>query len=270
VPTRLPPSTRARDTDRTDTCATLDEALADGQLSETEHRARIDLAMESGTLADLHALIEDLQNDTALTPMSDAVELAHPIATAKGSRLGCLAVVVPVAAAVVALTFGIRSCAATEDPADLYGEAGYLNPSALREIFAAYTAETGGSTADRVVVYPDFVNFTGPAPGAPQKELSYQYRDGRLTIDDGSTARAEGITAADVATIDLQKLGGVMAGASESLNVDPIETIYLSIDADDNGTNVALYVSNEDQESGNLTVDAEGRFLSTRPFEFDE
>ncbi|WP_072805056.1 DUF1707 SHOCT-like domain-containing protein [Rhodococcoides yunnanense] len=271
MPTRLPPSTRARDKDRTDTCATLDEALADGQLSNGEHAARIDLAMEAGTLSDLHALIEDLQNESALAPMSESIELAHPLSTARSSKLGFFAVTVPLVAALIALTFGIRSCSADDDdPVSRYGESGYLNPAALSEIFDAFRAQTGSSMVDRVVVYPNNVSVDVPAAGAPQKQISFDYRDGEFAERDWSTSRTAGIVQVDLGAIDLQKVGGIVAGAPTSLNVDPVETLYLSIDADENGTSISMYASNDDQESGYLTFDADGEFLSASPFSFEE
>ena len=49
--------TRAKDSDRNDTCQILDSALADGQLSMEEHRTRVALATGAETLGDLKSLV---------------------------------------------------------------------------------------------------------------------------------------------------------------------------------------------------------------------
>ena len=63
--TRQTPGTRAKDSDRNDTCQILDSALADGQLSMEEHRTRVALATGAETLGDLKSLVSDLQTNNA-------------------------------------------------------------------------------------------------------------------------------------------------------------------------------------------------------------
>ena len=63
--TRQTPGTRAKDSDRNDTCQILDSALAYGQLSMEEHRTRVALATGAQSLGDLQSLISDLQTDNA-------------------------------------------------------------------------------------------------------------------------------------------------------------------------------------------------------------
>ena len=64
-------STRAKDSDRNDTCQILDTALSEGQLSMAEHGQRVKAATNAATLGDLKALVSDLQ--TANAP----VQLPH-------------------------------------------------------------------------------------------------------------------------------------------------------------------------------------------------
>jgi Domain of unknown function (DUF1707) len=61
VATRRTPGTRAKDSDRTDTCQVLDSALAEGQLSMEEHRQRVSAATHATTLGELWSLVTDLQ-----------------------------------------------------------------------------------------------------------------------------------------------------------------------------------------------------------------
>ena len=73
---RQTPGTRAKDSDRNDTCQILDSALADGQLSMEEHRTRVALATRAETLGDLKSLVSDLQTNNAPVQMPDARKLA--------------------------------------------------------------------------------------------------------------------------------------------------------------------------------------------------
>lgn len=59
--TRRTAGTRAKDSDRTDTCQVLDRALAEGQLSMEEHRQRVSAATNATTLGELQSLVTDLQ-----------------------------------------------------------------------------------------------------------------------------------------------------------------------------------------------------------------
>src|SRR5271168_4004255 len=57
-------TTRAKDSDRQETCKLLDDALSDGELSMEEHRQRIGTATNAVTLGDLQDLLTDLQTDS--------------------------------------------------------------------------------------------------------------------------------------------------------------------------------------------------------------
>ena len=61
--------TRAKDSDRNDTCQVLDSALAEGQLSMEEHRQRVATATNATTLGQLAELVSDLQNSNAPVKM---------------------------------------------------------------------------------------------------------------------------------------------------------------------------------------------------------
>ena len=63
--TRQTAGTRAKDSDRNDTCRILDNALSEGQLSMTEHGERVKAATNAATLGELQDLVSDLQNSNA-------------------------------------------------------------------------------------------------------------------------------------------------------------------------------------------------------------
>jgi hypothetical protein len=87
-------ATRAKDTDRQETCAVLDNALSDGELSGEEHRERVSKATNAVTLGDLRVLVSDLQGDN--TPAR--LRSAKP----KGLPSG-----IAIAALVVSVLFGM-------------------------------------------------------------------------------------------------------------------------------------------------------------------
>ena len=62
---RQTPATRAKDSDRNDTCQILDSALSEGQLSMEEHRQRVSSATHAATLGELQTLVADLQTSNA-------------------------------------------------------------------------------------------------------------------------------------------------------------------------------------------------------------
>ena len=65
--------TRAKDSDRTDTCQVLDSAFGEGQLSMEEHRQRVATATTAATLGELQSLVADLQ--TANAPVKSPSKL---------------------------------------------------------------------------------------------------------------------------------------------------------------------------------------------------
>ena len=68
--TRQTAGTRAKDSDRNNTCQVLDSALGDGQLSMEEHRQRVSRATNAATLGELQSLVDDLQTPDALQPFA--------------------------------------------------------------------------------------------------------------------------------------------------------------------------------------------------------
>ncbi len=224
--------------------------------------------MEAGTLADLHALIEDLQNETKLAPVSDAIELKHPLTTARSSKIGFFSVAVPLVAGLVALTFGIRSCSAPDDSAAL--KSGYQNPAIVADVAAALKAKTGTTVVDSMGLYDGYVVIWMPAPNAPQKQVNYTYRDGVLGDfdDDFTNTRDADEPQIDITTVDRGKAAGIVAGAAQSLNLSRIDSYNIRFSGTDNGPEVSLSAENTDKESGTLSFDPDGNFVRVSPFSF--
>lgn len=72
----------------------------------------------------------------------------------------------------------------------------------------------------------------------------------------------------DLATVDLTKAAGIIAGARESLNMSRIDSYNVSFHGSDNGPQISVSADNTDQESGTLLFDPAGNFLRVTPFSF--
>src|ERR1700712_631153 len=87
-PGRQTAGTRAKDSDRNNTCQVLDSALSDGQLSMEEHRTRVATATTAATLGDLQHLVDDLQTENAPVQMPDLSKPSRLTSAAGGVGTG--------------------------------------------------------------------------------------------------------------------------------------------------------------------------------------
>ena len=99
--TRQSISTRAKDSDRDDTCQVLDTALSEGQLSMEEHRQRVSAATNAATLGELQSLVADLQTSNAPVQLP-TLKSPKPTLAGAGWRMR-----IAVAAVLVLLGIGI-------------------------------------------------------------------------------------------------------------------------------------------------------------------
>ncbi|MGF0310583.1 MULTISPECIES: DUF1707 SHOCT-like domain-containing protein [Nocardiaceae] len=268
MPTRSAPSTRARDADRTDACATLDRARDEGQLTDAEHSVRVATALKATTLGDLHQLIEDLQGETDLAEMASWKSVTVP--GRRGRRLGLLTVVVPLIGAIVALTFGIRSCAVADDPRHQFGPAGFLELEGLERVVSVAREELGTTVVDDLSVYPDYAIYTHAVRDRPFLYTDSIYRDGSMDDFGTPSTRTPSTLTVDIEMLDLPVVAGVIAGAGVSLNLTRVDTVYLLVRDFGGGPQVSVYASNELGENGYLTTDLDGHFTSVRPFDPEE
>ena len=86
--------TRAKDSDRNSTCAALDTALAEGQLSMTEHGERVKAATTAATLGELQTLVADLQIAAPPITLSPPERRRLPVAPGWGIRAAIAGVLV--------------------------------------------------------------------------------------------------------------------------------------------------------------------------------
>ena len=256
------PSTRAKDTDRTDTCQILDMALAEGQLSMTEHAQRVKSATNAATLGELRALIADLQtaNAPVQLPSLKAPALSGTRA-AWGVRLATAGVLVLLG---VAIGWGIYG--SSRSPLNFTPDPGakpdgvapvVLTPprqlqslGGLAGLLEQMRTKFGDTTGYRLVIYPEYAVLERPDPGDDRRTLSYSYRGG---WDDPSTGpTSAGAVAVDLGGFDSKAVIGVLRGAPETLGIKPAEvkSTYLIVDPASDPTtpgavSVAVYVSSD-------------------------
>ncbi len=258
-------STRAKDSDRSDTCQILDTALAEGQLSMTEHAQRVKTATGAATLGDLRGLVSDLQTGNAPVQLPDLTrrKLAVPSSKAGwGMRAA-------IAAMLVALGVGIGwgLYGNTSSPLSVTADPGakpdgiapvVLTPPRQLQSLGGLTGlldqmrkKFGDTFGYRLVIYPEYAVLDRPDPTDDRRNFNYYYRGG--FSDPTSSAKSGDARPVDLAKFDAKAIIGVLRGAPETLGIrkaDAIKNTYLIIEPTRDPTNpdavtVSIYVSSE-------------------------
>jgi Domain of unknown function (DUF1707) len=273
VATRQTANTRAKDSDRNDTCSVLDSALADGQLSGEEHRQRVASATNAATLGELQALVNDLQ--TANSPVQ--LPNLKPTRLPSGGGWGIKAAIAGVLVLLgVGIGWGLYGN--TSSPLSFTSDPGakpdgvtpvVLTPprqlhslGGLTGLFEQMKTKFGDTTGYRMVIYPDYASLDRPDPSEERRVLSYTYRGG--WDDPSSTSKSDSARLVDLAKFDTQAIVGILRGAPETLGIKPsdVSSTYLIIDPSGDPTTpeaveISVYVSS-DFGSGSLELDPDG------------
>ncbi len=254
--------TRAKDSDRNDTCQILDTALAEGQLSMAEHGQRVKSATNAATLGELRALVGDLQ--TANAPVQLPALKATP-AVGSGVAWGIRAAV---GAVLVALGIGIGwgLYGTTSSPFSLGLDPGaqpdgvapvVLTPprqleslGGLNGLLEQMREKFGDTMGYRLVIYPDYAVLDRPDSSDSRRTLSYTYSSG--WGDPSPTTKSSDAALVDLGKFDTKAVIGVLRGAPETLNIKPseVKTTYLVIEPARDPTapdtlTISIYVSSE-------------------------
>ena len=267
-------STRAKDSDRTDTCQILDTALSEGQLSMTEHAQRVKAATSAATLGELRSLVGDLQ--TANAPVQlPTLRSPRPVRPrgALAIRLATMAVLVLLGIGIGWGLYGNSSSplSFTTDPgakSDGIAPVVLTPPKQLHSLgglsglFEQMRQRFGDTMGYRLVVYPEYASLDRPDPADDRRTLNYYYRGG---FDDPSTsAKGSDDTAVDLSAFDIKAVVGVLRGAPETLNIkaDEVKSSYLIVDPGRDPTapgtlSISIYVSS-DFGGGNITLGPDG------------
>jgi len=280
VATRQTPGTRAKDSDRNDTCQILDGALADGQLSMEEHRTRVALATGAETLGDLKSLVSDLQTNNAgvQSPSKSPSKLwALWAQRGAGSGWGMRAAVAGVLV-VLGIAIGWGLYGNTPSPLNFTSDPGaksdgitpvVLTPpkqlhslGGLTGLIEQMKQKFGETNGYRLIVYPDYASLDRPDPQDDRRQLSYTYRGG--WGDPTTSAKSDDDRLVDLGKFDIKTVVGVMRGAPETLCMKPadVKSTYLSIDPSrdpttPDGVSIDVYVSS-DFGSGYIQLAGDG------------
>ena len=281
--TRQTPGTRAKDSDRNDTCQILDGALADGQLSMEEHRTRVALATGAETLGDLKSLVSDLQTNKApvqspsKSPSKLWAQWAQWAQPGAGSGWGMRAAVAGVLV-VLGIAIGWGLYGNTPSPLNFTSDPGaksdgitpvVLTPpkqlhslGGLTGLIGQMQQKFGDTNGYRLIVYPDYASLDRPDPQDDRRQLSYTYRGG--WGDPTTSAKSDDDRLVDLGKFDMKTVVGVMRGAPETLCMKPadVKSTYLSIDPSrdpttPDGVSIDVYVSS-DFGSGYIQLAGDG------------
>ncbi|MBB3601087.1 hypothetical protein FHT40_000720 [Mycolicibacterium sp. BK556] len=269
-------STRAKDTDRNDTCQILDTALSEGQLSMSEHQQRVKAATNATTLGDLRSLVGDLQTANAPVQLPTLKKPRLQSAAAGGSwgiRLAIMGVLV-----VLGIGIGWGLYGNTPSPLNFTSDPGakpdgvapvVLTPPRQLQSLGGLTGlleqmkkKFGDTTGNRLVIYPDYASLTRPDPSDERRELNYTYRGG--WGDPSSSAAGNDAKVVDLGKFDTKAVVGILRGAPESLNMKPgdVKSTYLIVEPSRDITapdtvSISIYVSS-DYGSGYIQLYPDG------------
>ena len=272
--------TRAKDSDRNDTCQILDTALSEGQLSMTEHGQRIKAATNAATLGDLRSLVSDLQtaNAPVQLPAAKPPRLTRGTPAGWGMRLAVGAVLV-----LFGIGIGWGLYGNSGSPMTLANDPGakpdgvepvVLTPprqlqslGGLNGLFEQMRKKFGDTSGYRMVIYPDYASLDRPDPNDDRRQLNYFYRGG--FGDPTPSARSADDRLVDLAKFDTSAIIGVARGAPETLGIrkaDEIKNTYLIIGPARDLTapdtvSISIYVSS-DFGSGNIQLAPDGTVKS--------
>ncbi|MCF6389795.1 DUF1707 domain-containing protein [Mycobacterium sp. MBM] len=269
--TRQTASTRAKDSDRDDTCKVLDSALGEGQLSMEEHRQRVAAATRAATLGDLQSLVSDLQitNSPVKLPHLKPERTAAITSPAAGwgLRIATAAVLVLLGIAIGWGLYGNTSSplsfqtdpGAKDDgiPATVLTAPRQLQSlGGLNGLFEQMRQKFGDTTGYDLTIFDDYASLERPDPNEPRRALRYSYRGG--WDDPSETSVGSDARVVDLAAFDVPTFVGLIRGAPETLGIDPAEVkqIHVSIDPNSDITappesiEISIYVSPQFGNSG--------------------
>jgi Domain of unknown function (DUF1707) len=275
VATRQTPGTRAKDTDRNNTCQILDSALSEGQLSMAEHGERVKAATIATTLGELQSLVSDLQTNKSAVQLPN---LKKPRTGPSGGTGWGLRLAVAGVLVVLGIAIGWGLYGNTPSPLNFTSDPGaksdgiapvVLTPpkqlhslGGLNGLLEQMRQRFGDTTGYRLTVYPDYASLTRPDPDDERRALNYSYRGG--WDDPTTTTTSDSDVPVDLGKFDTKAVIGVLRGAPETLGMKPdeVDNIYLSVDPSRDpttpgGISVDVYVSSQ-FGSGYIEMAADG------------
>lgn len=243
--TRQTAGTRAKDSDRNDTCQILDSALSEGQLSMAEHGERVRTATNAATLGELQSLVSDLQNSNAPVQLPNLKKQPKALSPGRSRGIGLAMAAVLV---VLGIAIGWGLYGNTSSPLSFTSDPGaksdgipakVITPPKQLESLGGMTGlleqmrqRFGDTMGYSLTIYPEYAVVSRADPTDDRRKLSYTYRGG---FDDPSTsAKDEDDVLVDLAAFDVKTAVGILRGAPETVGLQQkdvkADSTYLSID----------------------------------------
>lgn len=267
-------STRAKDSDRQDTCRILDNAFNDGEISSEEHRERIRSATNAVTLGELQRLVADLQSQGAAekTP-GPGTRVRWP----NGLGLTVAALVVTV---LLGIAIGWGLYGNTTSPLDFTSDPGaksdgiapvVLTPPKRLQSLGGLTGlleqtrkRFGDTMGYRLLVYPEYASMDRSDPTDERRVLSYTYRGGWGDPSSSAKNASTQTTLVDLSKFDVKTVVGVLRGAPETVGIkqQDVKSSYLIVDPAKDPTtpgalSLSIYISS-DYGSGSIELAPDG------------
>ncbi len=265
--------TRAKDSDRTDTCQVLDSALAEGQLSMEEHRQRVASATNASTLGELAGLVSDLQNSNAPVKMPNLTKPSRLAGGGWGMRAAVAGVLL-----VVGIAIGWGLYGNTSSPLSFTSDPGakpdgiapvVLTPPRQLQSLGGLTGlieqmkqRFGDTMGYKLLIYPDYGSLDRADPNDNRRKITYDYRGGWGDGDDPA-AIADDDRLVDLSKIDVKTVVGVLRGAPDTLHIkrSDVKNTYLIVEPSKDPTagdlTITMYVSS-DFGSGSIATTGDG------------
>ncbi|ORX17298.1 hypothetical protein AWC31_17950 [Mycolicibacterium wolinskyi] len=231
VATRQTSATRAKDSDRNDTCKVLDSALSEGQLSMEEHRQRVSAATNATTLGELAALVADLQNSNAPVQLPTLKQPRRPGSGGWGFKLATAVVLV-----LLGMGIGWGLYGNTSSPLSFQTDPGakadgiaaeVLTPprqlqslNGVNGLFQQMRNKFGNTMGYELHIDPDSAMLYRPDPQDSRKEVYYRYVGGWGDPQSPDAVDQED-RLVDLAKFDVEKALAILRGAPETLNTKP-------------------------------------------------
>ncbi|MEW2479501.1 DUF1707 domain-containing protein [Mycobacterium sp. NPDC049093] len=231
--TRQTSTTRAKDSDRNDTCKVLDSALGEGQLSMEEHRQRVSAATNATTLGDLARLVDDLQNSNAPVKMPTLTEarlprIRKPAGSGWGLRVASAGVLVVLGIGIgwglygntpSPLSFNPDPGAVPDgiDPVVLTPPTQLQSLNGVKGLFEQMRQKFGNTTGFELHIDPDSAMLYRPDPQDSRRKVYYRYTGGwGDPSPDPRTTDKDRLV--DLGAFDYERVLGIMRGAPDTLN----------------------------------------------------
>ncbi|BBY18629.1 DUF1707 SHOCT-like domain-containing protein [Mycolicibacterium litorale] len=226
--------TRAKDSDRNDTCQVLDTALSEGQLSMAEHGERVKAATHAATLGELQALVSDLQTANApvqLPDLSRPKRRRLPVRAGWGVKAAMAAVLV-----VLGMCIGWGLYGNTSSPLDFQTDPGakadgiepvVLTPprqlqslNGLTGLFEQMRQRFGSTMGYELDIRADYASLDRPDPSDNRRQQNYDYRGGWGDPWGSPSTLSSDDRLVDLAKFDYEKTLAVMRGAPDTLGMN--------------------------------------------------